>query len=277
MLYLFNALALIVGVAAGFALLSFAFAWYEAANGDPSLLEDRFTPERTWLALRLVITETAVLTLTLLLHPLGWFNLREGLGNGDRRTPVILLHGLFQSRACWLLTRLRLHRRGFAHVYTVSLPPWKDVETLTERVDRRIDELRHGLGVEKVHLVGHSMGGLIARNYLQRRGGASRVERCVLLGTPNHGSRLAPFALSGLGLKALPGSDFLTALAEAPLPAGVKVVNLYSRHDNIVLPAGNARLEGVENDEMTGIGHTSQLFHPAVFEKLYLALAEEEP
>lgn len=47
---------------------------------------------------------------------------------------------------------------------------------------------------EKVHLVAHSMGGLVSRAALKQGAGA-RVNRLVMLGTPNHGSFLATQAV----------------------------------------------------------------------------------
>lgn len=47
---------------------------------------------------------------------------------------------------------------------------------------------------DKVHLVAHSMGGLVARAAL-KQGAAPRVNRLVMLGTPNHGSFLATQAI----------------------------------------------------------------------------------
>jgi pimeloyl-ACP methyl ester carboxylesterase len=41
---------------------------------------------------------------------------------------------------------------------------------------------------QKVDIVAHSMGGLIARIYVQSLGGSSRVQNIVFLGTPHHGS-----------------------------------------------------------------------------------------
>lgn len=46
----------------------------------------------------------------------------------------------------------------------------------------------------KVHLVAHSMGGLVSRAAL-KQGAAARVNRLVMLGTPNHGSFLATQAI----------------------------------------------------------------------------------
>lgn len=45
-----------------------------------------------------------------------------------------------------------------------------------------------------IHLVGHSMGGLIIRYYLSKHS-LPKLGRCVLIGTPNKGTRLADIGL----------------------------------------------------------------------------------
>jgi pimeloyl-ACP methyl ester carboxylesterase len=63
-------------------------------------------------------------------------------------------------------------------------------------IDRAVGELQQLLGAiprqEKITLLGHSRGGLVARKYLQdRRPGWNRISGVVLLGVPNHGSGIA--------------------------------------------------------------------------------------
>lgn len=51
---------------------------------------------------------------------------------------------------------------------------------------------------ETVHIVAHSVGGLIARTYLKNYDpGWQRIGRLIMLGTPNHGMYTAPLALTG--------------------------------------------------------------------------------
>jgi pimeloyl-ACP methyl ester carboxylesterase len=264
---LFGILVLLVVGVTTVVLLSFAMAWYEYANRNPALLESRFTFGNLLFAGQLIVTETACLLLTILLQPLGWFNRKEKPAP-NQLPPVVFLHGLFQNQACWLWMKWFLRRQGITSLHTLNLPPWKDVETLTEKLAKKVDELRHATGRQKVHLVGHSMGGIIARNYLQLRGGSEKVDRCILLATPNHGSKLAPFALSPLGCLLMPGSAFLQRLSAAPLPANTRITTVYSRHDNIILPFESASLQGADNFELTAAGHTTLLFRRQTLDTL---------
>lgn len=272
----FVLLALFFGIIIGLTALSYAAYWYESANRNPELILQRFRPARLGLAGGLILGEAACLMVTILLHPTGWFNRKAPSVTRDQ-TPIILLHGLFQSRACWWWLRLHLRRQGRSALYAIALPPWKDVEVLTERVAKTVDTLRHRHGVSRVHMIGHSMGALIARNYLQIRGGAGKIDRCVFLGAPHGGSKLAPFALSPLGLLLVPGSAFLQRLAAATWPDCTGIINIYSRHDNMVLPAENAFLPGIPNEELTGMGHASMLFRPSAIRRIIAHLEETPP
>jgi hypothetical protein len=55
------------------------------------------------------------------------------------------------------------------------------------------------------------------------------------------------------------------------------VTAIHSRHDNMVLPPENARLEGVENIELTGLGHATLLYHSKTVKILGRLLGGETP
>ena len=46
-------------------------------------------------------------------------------------------------------------------------------------------------GYERIHVIGHRLGGLIARYFVQRLGGDAQVHTLVTLGTPHQGTQLA--------------------------------------------------------------------------------------
>ncbi|MCK4536934.1 MAG: alpha/beta fold hydrolase [Desulfuromonadales bacterium] len=270
-------LKLIVGLVCLTVLLSFTMAWYERANNQPELIERRFTSRGICLSLWLMIQESASLLLTLALNPFGWSNPKTTFLEPGENPPVILLHGLFQNRSCLYWMQYRLKRAGFKNVLSINTPPWRDMETLTEILARKIDEVRIAHKVEKVHLVGHSMGGMIARNYVQLRGGAPRVACCITLGSPHTGSKLAPFALSQLGKSLLPGSNFLKQINAADKPTESRMIAIYTRHDNIVLPATNARLATADEIiELDGMGHTALMFHPRAIRTIIDQLKTDE-
>ena len=269
-------LLLLLKIVGGLVILSYTLAWYENANRDPKLIAGRFTPRSLLFALRLVVLETLLLSVTVLGNPIGW--LLTGQKAADMAyPPILLLHGLFHNRACWWYVKLRLHRRGFTSTHSLNLPPWKNVEELTELIAKKVDALRHASGTDKVTLIGHSMGGILGRNYVQLRGGAAKVEQLILLGVPNQGSKLVPFAITRLARVLLPNSEFLQRLNQPSPPDGVPITNIYSRHDNMVVPSSLCELPQARQVVLEKIGHVALLYHPAALTAVLNALEEKNP
>ena len=111
------------------------------------------------------------------------------------RASVVLLHGLWMHG--WVMTYLaaRLRRAGFPAMAF-------DYHSLWNEIDRNAEALGlflESLNAPRVHLVGHSLGGLVAMRYLALSRNP-RVHRCVLLGAPVGGNRIgARLADSQLG------------------------------------------------------------------------------
>jgi len=254
-------------------LLSYTVAWYELANSHQELIDRRFTCRSLGIAFWLMVQETACLMITILLRPLGWFPEQMPPPEAAaQQPPVILLHGLFQNRSCLFWIQSRLRASGYQHIISINTPPWRDLESLTEVLAKKVDELRIRLKIDKVIMIGHSMGGIIARNYIQNRGGAANVAQLVTLGSPHHGSKLAPFAISPMGKTLLPGSDFLQKINSVPWPESIPAISIYTCHDNMVQPVTSSRMNGAETVELDGMGHTALLFHPRAIQAISDAL-----
>jgi len=183
--------------------------------------------------------------------------------------PVLLIHGVLVNDGVWLLPRRRLAQRGVAPIYTLNYgPPHADIERFAEQLAERIEGICSATGAEQVSLVGHSMGGLVARAYL-RRFGPRRVGKLVTMGTPHHGSILA-WTFPGRGLEQMrPGNAWLADLNRhetraAPAP----IVSIWSRHDSMVAPQASSELACAENVPFVGIGHNALLVDEGVIERV---------
>ncbi|QKS29763.1 MAG: alpha/beta fold hydrolase [Candidatus Accumulibacter similis] len=243
-----------------------AFAWRSPA---PRL--------RATQALRMVLAEYAAFVVSfVIIFPVErcWMGAdrlpRVAGGAARRRLPVLLVHGYGCSRGAWWWLRRRLEAAGWT-VATISLEPvCASIDDYVEPLARRIDAVLAQTGADRLLLVGHSMGGLAARRYLQRCGSA-RVARLVTLGTPHQGSRLAHIGAGENARQMRPHSDWLRALANpAPL---LDTVVIYSPHDNFVMPQANLELPGATARAIDGLGHLAMLFSPRVAIALLAALA----
>jgi pimeloyl-ACP methyl ester carboxylesterase len=64
----------------------------------------------------------------------------------------------------------------------------KDIALTALLLDQKIESIKQQTGSSKVDIVAHSMGGLVARNYIADAGRAGKVKRLFVLGTPHLGA-----------------------------------------------------------------------------------------
>jgi pimeloyl-ACP methyl ester carboxylesterase len=181
--------------------------------------------------------------------------------------PVLLVHGIYCNAGVWHRLLRHLERRGLGNLFTLNLePPLAGIDYFAKQLAARVMEVLRLTGAGKVVLVVHSMGGLVARAYLARLGGAPRVERLVTIGSPHHGSELARIAPGQCGAEMIPGTAWLAALeAEEHGTLAVPTLSIRSRHDNMVAPQDSAMLAGARNLPLDRLGHLELLLSPEVF------------
>lgn len=178
-------------------------------------------------------------------------------------TPIVLVHGLVDNRSAFAVLRRAMRRRGFGRVSTVNYSPLTaDVPSAAAKLGRHIERICATSGYEKVHVVGHSLGGLIARYYVQRQGGDHRVDTLVTLGTPHQGSNLARLAPIFVARQLRPSAEVIRDLAR-PALCTTRFVAIWSDYDEVIVPASNAKLEHPDlqavNIKVHGIGHLALL------------------
>ncbi|MFJ8658019.1 esterase/lipase family protein [Streptomyces sp. NPDC093795] len=224
--------------------------------------------------MRATALELAILTGHLVLYPSGIVAERlaptgppAAITSGRR--PVVLLHGLVDNRSVFVLLRRSLTRHGHCVESLNYSPLTCDLRAAAEELGRRVDEIRARTGHAEVDIVGHSLGGLIARYYVQRLGGDSRVRTLVMLGTPHAGTTVAPLAdAHPLVRQMRPGSEVLRELAGPSPGCRTRFVSFWSDLDRVMVPVETARLDHpdllVHNVRVSGIGHLALPVHPTV-------------
>ncbi len=120
-----------------------------------------------------------------------WLGISGSKAFADERVEqemVVLLHGLGRGNsAMWLMAR-RLEDAGYLveRVGYSSLD--QSPEEIVEHISTKIDACCIASG-HILHFVGHSLGGLLIRAYLQENR-LSTLGRVVLVGTPNQGTEI---------------------------------------------------------------------------------------
>ncbi len=191
--------------------------------------------------------------------------LHRGLLIGDVEaagTPILLLHGLVDNRSIFALLRRQLRRRGFGRIWTMNYQIWTaDVRSAARQLGATIEAICEQTGYERIHVIGHSMGGLIARYYVQRLDGDGRVHTLVTLGTPHRGTHAARLVPHGIVRQLRPGSEVLAELDEPITSCQTRFVSFWSDIDALISPKQSARLDhpdlSARNILVRGVGHLS--------------------
>ncbi|MEU5340679.1 MULTISPECIES: alpha/beta fold hydrolase [unclassified Streptomyces] len=198
------------------------------------------------------------------------------------RPPVVLLHGFIDNRSVFVMLRRSLAQHGRQQIESLNYSPLTcDIRTAAELLGRHIEEICERTGRHEVDVVGHSLGGLIARYYVQCLGGDVRVRTLVTLGTPHSGTRVVPLMNAHPIVRQMrPGSAVLDELCQPAPHCRTRFVSFWSDLDQLMDPLETACIEHpdllVQNVRVSGIGHLALPVHPAVAAGIRQALDAEE-
>ncbi len=213
--------------------------------------------------------------------PLGIFKplWKAGIEENSAFPPVVLIHGLYHNASAWLLFRLRLQRAGLKRIHVVSYSSrryaFREIE---EQLARRLAEIGTTERDEPVLLVGHSLGGLLAKAYAAKKDSfpGPKVKGLITLGTPFKGSKMVVFGPGELARSLSCGSDLIKELEAAEVPPGTACAALYSPVDGMVLPPES--LTAVPENwirERTGpISHVAYLYDKSTFNQVHRLLLQ---
>jgi len=189
----------------------------------------------------LVAAGTAALQLPRVLLRRGCSAVRQ-VAEGGERQPVLLIHGYAGTESVWGPLRRQLAAAGFGHVVSLSYNSFAtDPVRLGAEVAAQAELAIAATGADGVHLVGHSLGGLLARYAVQRHGLADVASTVVTIAAPHGGIRLARLAPGGCARLMLPGSPLLAAGSALAPASRARWLAYYSDGDRVV-PAWSAQL-----------------------------------
>ena len=179
-------------------------------------------------------------------------------------TPVILIHGYVHNRSAFLALSRQLKRSGFRYVDGFNYNAITDgIPDAAARLGAEVERVLHATGASRVMIVGHSMGGMVARYYVQELGGEDTVDTVITLGSPHQGTYSAYVGLGEATAQLRPDSPMLRRLEASARPGPVRWIAYWSDLDVFVTPIGHARLEhpafAAHNVRVRNTGHLSLL------------------
>jgi pimeloyl-ACP methyl ester carboxylesterase len=208
-----------------------------------------------------------------LLMPFGAGRFKRKVPRRELQRTVVFVHGYFSNAATFFPLRAYLRARGIKQALFFNYRSSRGVEAGARALK---EFLRKHVKGGRVDLVCHSMGGMVARTYLQDLGGHRRVDRCITLATPHRGTYAAYWILSRVGRELRPDSELIRRLtATRKVASRVQFVSLVAGSDHVVIPRVFSANE--ETIRVADVGHLGLLFSPMVFRKVGDLLASGRP
>lgn len=257
------------------AVLSYSLFLTSARNRSHPLFLAACGGHRTACLLRALVSSFLSLFCMFVTIPLGLWPLRRPPQPFRPGEPVVVcLHGLYHNASAFLAIRPALRRAGCPHVLALTYASFgASFETVAGNV---LAELRRQVPPDcPLVLVGHSLGGLLARELAAAPDVAGRVRAVVTLGSPHRGSRLAVLALGRLGRSLTPGHPLFAHLDALPDPPSAVLTALVSPVDNMVLPLDGLILPRPSwtMEATVPVSHVALLYHPAVVARVAALVA----
>jgi triacylglycerol esterase/lipase EstA (alpha/beta hydrolase family) len=208
-----------------------------------------------------------------------WNEPAAGNQGGDR-DPVIFVHGYAGTEHIWGPLRSAFSDAGFGHLIALRYNAFRaDIHRIA---DWLVDQAHRSMavaGAGGVHLIGHSMGGLVVRDAVQNRGLADRASTAVTIATPHAGTALARYVPGPCARQMRPGSDFLTDLNRGPTTSRTRWVAVRGGADRVVRQASvgfDFSSPAVLTVHQSSAGHGSVARHPDVVRSIVREIIRSE-
>lgn len=173
-----------------------------------------------------------------------------------RRNRTVLVHGYKDEASVFNPLASYLSELGL-EPHAVTLAPSDcsvPMETLAQQLAEYID--RNFLSYQKIDFVGFSLGGIVARYYIQRMGGLARTNRLLTVAAPHHGTLMAYASSLPAALQLRPNSEFLLDLnADAESLTSIPFVSLWSPFDLMILPPFSSHMPVASNKAVWTLRH----------------------
>jgi uncharacterized membrane protein YdjX (TVP38/TMEM64 family) len=209
------------------------------------------------------------------------------------KTPVLLIYGFFSTQRSLNVIERQLVAAGF-DVLSFNLGGMfgtfftQGVMETASYIDYKLKRQMDRHGFNKVHIVAHSKGSLVALWWLLKLGGNKYCDKVVIMAPPCSGSYLTYLALvTPLGFfwrdvwQMRPGSSFLKFLRNSDVPNNLKIFTFYSEKDSIArgklgIFKPKSGLDQIKNYSMNELDHFDFIIKREPIKEVIKILKDDE-
>jgi pimeloyl-ACP methyl ester carboxylesterase len=182
----------------------------------------------------------------------------------DAARVAVFVHGYLAAGPVFDPLRERVEAELEMPTLDFTYGPFGRFESVLDRFVEHVEA--HVSADATISLVGHSLGGILARAFVHERSGGARVDRVLTIATPHAGTTSVRLLPAGPATALRPSSPVLERLARrhAERP-DVRHVAIIAGADRLCNPPESAgALSGAEVHRFEGVGHNEIIFDARV-------------
>ncbi|MGL4503482.1 MAG: lipase family alpha/beta hydrolase [Planktothrix sp.] len=165
------------------------------------------------------------------------------MNNSNPRNPVLLIHGIFDTKAIFRTMTAYLTKKGW-DIHTLNLIPNDGrfgLEALAQQIAGYITQTFPP--EQPIDLIGFSMGGIISRYYVQRLGGIERVQRLITISSPHRGTLTGYLYPTLAASQMRSNSPFLQDLNhDLEILDSINFTSIWTPLDGMIVPAQSSQI-----------------------------------
>ncbi len=272
-------LCLLLFLLLGFRLVAYLFRWLEISNrpdyNPPSINSfPSFCGHLSFAVIWAALIESLSSIIMVVLLLAAWlrklmcrcFHVKNQSLTDSRIPVIVLVPGYLMNDGCMWVLRWRLVRDGFTVRVFEPVDKMSSIDNQARRLGEFIDTTING--DPTLTLIGHSMGGLVCRQYVAKYSyGLPTVNRLITLGTPHRGTKLWSAGIGAVVRDLRPGSPFLVQLEEFSVGQyPPQRLSIASDFDELVIPNEHADYPDAEHRRVHLVGHFRLVLSARVYE-----------
>lgn len=189
--------------------------------------------------------------------------LRRAAQPVDGERAVVFVHGFLAAGPVFDPMREHVEDRTGLSTVDFTYSPLAGFERIVERFGEHVERMVPPSAT--VSVVGHSLGGLVARWWVQEMGGHARTDRVVTIATPHAGTDNARNKPGSVAAALRPGSPVIERLARRRREVDLPHAAIAAGFDRMCTPPSSAAaLEDAEVHWFEDLGHNEILYDPRV-------------
>lgn len=197
----------------------------------------------------------------------------------SRKASILFVHGYIHTSSAWVAFSKFFKEAGYTDQHAFSYRSFNiEYDDIVARLEQEVAKIRQERPEKKIILIGHSLGGLAIRGFLNTSEHRDCIQTAITIGTPHQGTTMAKMAFSKLGRQLQLYGPLYESITSKERKPPCPTMAIYSPTDNMVMPMQGLRINapGWQEYQVSPVCHVGLLYHRETMLKALECIQESE-